>query len=98
MRRIFAILLAGAAIAALAAGPAAAAGPANPSCWGTVSAQRATSTHDIGEHASAQSTPRLGLGNTARLLFDLGLTSGPHVSDLGSTLAELDGIDATSCG
>ena len=43
-------------------------------------------------------TPRLGLGNTARLLFDLGLTGGPHVSDLGSTLAELDGIDATSCG
>jgi opacity protein-like surface antigen len=98
MRRIFAILLAGAALAALAAGPVAAAAPANPSCWGVVSAQRATSTGDIGEHASAQSTPRLGLGNTARLLHDLGLTGGPHVSDLGSTLAELDGIDATSCG
>ena len=98
MRRPLAILIASAALAMAAVAPAAAAAPANPNCWGVVSAQRATTLHDIGEHASAQSTPRLGLGNTARLLFEIGLTAGPHVSDLGSGLATLDGIPETSCG
>jgi len=71
--------------------------PASPSCWGVVTAQRATTEGDIGAHASSQDTPRAGLGNVARLLFDLGISSGPHVSDLGTALASLDGLDATSC-
>jgi hypothetical protein len=71
--------------------------PANPSCWGVVTSQRAVSEGDIGAHSSSQDSPRLGLGNVARLLYDLGLTSGPHVCDLGSGLATLDGLDSTSC-
>jgi hypothetical protein len=71
--------------------------PANPSCWGVVTSQRATTEGDIGAHASSQDTPHAGLGNVARLLYDLGISSGPHVSDLGSALATLDGLDATSC-
>lgn len=60
-------------------------------CWGTVTAQRASTAHDIGEHSSAQSEPRLGLGNVTRLFgFD-------HVSELGSFLASLDGLDETQC-
>ena len=60
-------------------------------CWGTVTAQRASTAHDLGQHSSAQSEPRLGLGNVARLFgFD-------HVSELGSFLASLDGLDATQC-
>lgn len=71
--------------------PVFAAGPTNPNCWGVVTSQRASTFHDIGEHASSQSTPRLGLGNVARLFgFD-------HVSDLGSFLASIDGLDATHC-
>ena len=72
-------------------------GPANPNCWGVVTSQRATTEHDIGQHASSQDEPRLGLANVARLLYELGLTDGPHVSDLGSFLAEMDGLDATHC-
>jgi hypothetical protein len=98
MRRALAILLMAAAMAAMSIAPVAAAAPANPNCWGVVTAQRATTLHDIGEHSSAQSEPRLGLGNVARLLFDLAVTAGPHVSDLGSGLATLDGIPETSCG
>ena len=71
------------------------AAPANPNCWGVVTSQRASTLHDIGQHVSAQSEPRLGLGNVARLLSDL--TGGTHVSDLGSFLASVDGIDATHC-
>jgi hypothetical protein len=60
-------------------------------CWGTVTAQRASTAHDVGEHSAAQSEPRLGLGNVARLFgFD-------HVSELGSFLASVDGLDETQC-
>jgi hypothetical protein len=61
------------------------------SCWGVASAQRASTEHDIGEHASAQSEPRLGLGNAARLFgFD-------SVADFGAFLATVDGLGATTC-
>ena len=84
---ILAILL----IAVTVAPVFAAGGPTNPNCWGTVTSQRASTYHDVGQHASSQSTPRLGLGNVARLFgFD-------HVSDLGSFLASIDGLDATQC-
>src|ERR1041384_1488742 len=67
----------------------AASGPS--SCWGAVAAQRASTFHDVGEHASSQSTPRLGLGNVARLL---GFNS---VGELGQFLASVDNLDATHC-
>jgi hypothetical protein len=63
-----------------------------------VTAQRAVAVGDIGEHTSGQPTPHMGLRNFARFLYDLGLLAGDHPSDLGSVAAELDGIDATSCG
>src|SRR6266496_2705447 len=71
--------------------------PTNPNCWGTVTSQRASTYHDVGQHVSSQSEPRTGLGNVARQLYDLGLTNGPHVSDLGSFIASVDGLDATQC-
>jgi hypothetical protein len=86
------LLLVVTVVPALAAG-----GPTHPNCWGTVTSQRASTLHDIGKHVSSQSEPRAGLGNVARELYNLGLTSGPHVSDLGSFLASVDGLDATQC-
>jgi hypothetical protein len=74
-----------------------AAGPANPSCWGVVTSQRAVALRDIGTHSSSQDTPRLGLGNFARLLFDLGLTAGTHISDTATVAAAIDDIPETSC-
>ncbi|HBY93308.1 MAG: hypothetical protein M5U01_06730 [Ardenticatenaceae bacterium] len=71
--------------------------PANPNCWGVVTAQRALAEQGIGRHASSQSTPRLGLGNVARLFYELGIISSPHVSDLGTLLAALDEFEATHC-
>ena len=66
-------------------------------CWGVVSSQLAYVEGGIGEHASSQSTPRLGLGNVARLLYDLGFIQSPTVSALGSFLASLDEYDETVC-
>ena len=71
--------------------------PANPNCWGVVTAQRATTLHDIGTHASAQEEPRMGLGNFARFLFGLGLTAGTHISDTATVAAALDDIPETAC-
>jgi hypothetical protein len=67
--------------------------PANPNCLGVVTSQRAVAHHDIGEHASSQEEPRLGLGNVAREV----LGDGAHVGDLGAFLGEIDGDDATHC-
>jgi hypothetical protein len=76
---------------ALALPQAAWAGPGTNDCWGKVTSQRASTEHDIGEHASAQEEPRMGLGNTARA-FGFG-----SVGELGSFLASIDELDATSC-
>lgn len=62
------------------------------SCWGTVTSQRASTSHDIGEHSSSfAGEPRLGLGNVARL-FEFA-----SVGELGAFLATVDGDAATSC-
>lgn len=94
-RTIFSVLAAVALVSVPVA--ARASTPAHPDCWGVVTSQRAVAEGDIGQHAAAQETPRAGLGNVARLLYDLGISNGPHVSDLGSALASLDGLDSTFC-
>jgi hypothetical protein len=66
-------------------------------CWGVVSSQLAQVEGGIGEHSSSQATPRLGLGNVARLFFEMGLIDSPNVSSLGSLLAQLDEYDETVC-
>ncbi|HSL66994.1 MAG TPA: hypothetical protein VK977_02410 [Actinomycetota bacterium] len=95
MKRLVPILVA--VVLVLVPATAFAGSPANPSCWGAVTSQRAVSEGDLGQHSSSQDTPRLGLGNVARLLFDLGVSTGPHVSDLGTALASIDGLESTSC-
>ena len=82
---------------ALSSGVASADTPANPECWGIVVSQRATVYGDLGEHSSSQTEPRMGLGNFARFLYELGLTAGPHISDAGTVAAALDELDATQC-
>jgi hypothetical protein len=80
--------------AGIVAAPAAsAATPETPNCLGVVTAQRAVAHHDIGDHASSQDEPRLGLGNVTRLV----LGEDAHIGDLGSFLGEIDGDPATNC-
>jgi hypothetical protein len=96
MRRSAIVLAAGGLVTIMLAQPAAADPPetANTAnCLGVVTAQRAVAHHDIGDHASSQPEPRLGLGNVARLL----LGEDAHVGDLGALLGVIDGDDATNC-
>jgi hypothetical protein len=67
--------------------------PNDANCLGVVTAQRAVATHDIGEHASSQEEPRLGLGNVAEEV----LGDGTHVGELGAFLGEIDEDPATHC-
>lgn len=70
----------------------ASADPGPNKCWGVVTSQRASTTHDMGEHASSfAGEPRLGIGNVARL-FEFA-----SVGELGAFLATLDQNAATSC-
>ncbi|HKZ18996.1 MAG TPA: hypothetical protein VJQ57_02690 [Acidimicrobiia bacterium] len=90
--RLFVAILVFGLVTALAI-PALAAQPANPNCWGVVSSQ-AAQEGGLGEHSSSfAGEPRLGLGNVARIV----LGEDAHVSDLGTALAGLDDIAATSC-
>lgn len=97
MRRSTAVLSTGLSaglIAVLfAAPPALGTPPADANCLGVVTAQRAVANHDIGEHASSQEEPRLGLGNVAEEV----LGDGTHVGEFGAFLGEIDGDPATHC-
>jgi hypothetical protein len=76
-----------------AAPPALGTPPADANCLGVVTAQRAVANHDIGEHASSQEEPRLGLGNVAEEV----LGDGTHVGEFGAFLGGIDGDPATHC-
>ncbi len=81
------------AVAVGFAPPASADTPAHPNCLGVVTAQRAVAHHDIGEHASDQEEPRLGLGNVTSEV----LGEDAHIGDFGSFLGAIDGDEATNC-
>ena len=81
-------------LAGVVAAPVAAANPpGNENCFGVVSSQRAVAHHDIGQHASEQEEPRLGLGNVTRLI----LGEDAKMGDFGMFLGEIDGDPLTSC-
>jgi hypothetical protein len=75
--------------------------PSNPNGFGSVTSQRAVDDHDIGEHASSQTNPRLGVGNVAagdQAMFDAagipdtGTRPGDHAAAIGA----LTGYPATN--
>ena len=88
------------AVAAFALTTAAAAGtPTNPNCWGVVTSQFAgTAPGAVGTHASNPPTldlfPRPGRSGLGEIVQVLGLG---HVSALGTFLAGVDDVPATSC-
>ena len=91
MRALFCCLIL--TVSILVSVPAAAQGN---SCWGQASAVFAQMGL-MGEHASQQEEPRLGLGNLARIFFDLGITSEPTLAALGAFLADELGLEIDRC-
>jgi len=65
-------------------------------CWGQatrVFAQMGA----MGEHASQQPTPRLGLRNLARLLFEAGIIADDTMQALGQFVAAELGLSIEAC-
>jgi hypothetical protein len=71
--------------------------PANPACWGQASAVFAQ-TGEMGYHSSQQPTPRLGLQNLARALYDAGVIDAPTMQALGVFVATELGLSIDACG
>lgn len=58
-------------------------------CWGQATAVFAQ-MGEMGEHASQEETPRAGLGNLARQLYDDGLLADDTIQALAAWLVSID--------
>lgn len=69
---------------------------ASPSCWGQATAVFAQ-TGEMGEHASQEPTPRLGLANLADALADAGIIEEGTMEALGAFVASELGLSIDAC-
>lgn len=72
---------------------------ANPpwaACWGEATAAFAQ-TGEMGEHASQEPTPRLGLRNLSRALYDGGVIDEDSMAALGAFVASELGLSIDAC-
>ena len=91
-----AVVVAGVAgLAVMGVGVPAQAGP-QAACWGQASKVFAQ-TGGMGEHSASQATPRLGLRNLARALYDAGILPGDSMADLGVFVADELGLSIQAC-
>jgi hypothetical protein len=76
----------------------ASADPKNPqqACWGQATKVFAQ-TGAMGAHASEQPSPRLGLRNLARALFDAGVIPDDSMYSLGVFVATELGLSIDAC-
>jgi len=87
MKKII-VALALASLFALMIMPASAKAYTN-ACWGQATAAFAQ-LGEMGDHASQQPTPRLGLDNLADELYEAGVIDAPNLQALGAFLVSID--------
>jgi hypothetical protein len=91
-----AVALTMAATLGLAPLAASAATPNPQACWGQATKVFAA-TGQLGQHASSEPTPRLGLANLARALFDQGVIPAPTMQALGAFVSAQLGLSIDAC-
>lgn len=69
---------------------------AEEACWGQATRVFAQ-MGEMGSHASSEPTPRLGLANLARALYDAGVISEPTMAALGAFVADALGLTIDAC-
>ena len=74
----------------------ASAAPNDQACWGQATKVFAA-TGELGQHASSEPTPRLGLANLAQALFDQGVIPAPTMQALGAFVAAQLGLSIDAC-
>jgi hypothetical protein len=72
------------------------AAPNANACWGQAT-QVFARTGVMGEHASEQATPRLGLRNLARALYEEGIIADDSMAALGAFVADALGLSIDAC-
>jgi hypothetical protein len=72
------------------------AAPSEKACWGQASKVFAQMGH-MGEHSSSFETPRLGLRNLARALFEQGVLEDDTMQALGAFVAGELGLSIDAC-
>ena len=75
---------------------ASAATPNDQACWGQATKVFAA-TGELGQHASSEPTPRLGLANLARSLFAAGIIPAPTMQALGAFVTTHLGLSIDAC-
>ena len=75
---------------------ASAATPNDHACWGQATRVFAA-TGELGQHASSEPTPRLGLANLARALFAEGVIPAPTMQALGAFVSAQLGLSIDAC-
>jgi hypothetical protein len=66
-------------------------------CWGQATKVFAA-TGEMGPHSSEQPTPRLGLRNLARALYEAGVIADDSMTALGVFVAAELGLTIDACG
>lgn len=94
-KRIF-LVLAIVMVLALVFAATASAGPNDKACWGQATKVYAQ-TEGMGQHASGQPNPRLGLRNLARALYAEGIIDDDSMQALGMFVAEELGLSIEAC-
>jgi hypothetical protein len=72
------------------------AAPDDEACWGQATRVFAQ-TADMGQHASQEPTPRLGLRNLARALYESGALPDDTMQSLGTFVADALGLNIDAC-
>lgn len=70
--------------------------PNDNACWGQATRVFAQ-TGEMGAHASAQETPRVGLRNLARALYEAGVIDEDTLQALGAFVAAELGLSIDAC-
>lgn len=76
--------------------PTSAQAQASQACWGQAT-QVFAHMGIMGEHASQQPNPRLGLRNLARALYEMGMIEDDSMAALGAFVADELGLDIEAC-
>jgi hypothetical protein len=96
MKKLSVVLLVVLLVSVLLIPAAAQAAPNDNACWGQATRVFAQ-TGEMGEHSSQQPTPRLGLRNLARALYDAGVIPDDTMQALGVFVATELGLRIDAC-
>jgi hypothetical protein len=96
MKKLSALIIAVLLLSALLIPTTAQAAPSDNACWGQATRVFAQ-TGEMGQHSSQQATPRLGLANLARALYDAGVIADDSMQALGAFVAADLGLSIDAC-